>query len=258
MADLMKKVSADFVSPKKGQPLEGTITKLTSSEILVDIGAKTEAQVLEKDRRLLKNLLNSLKVGDKVKVSVLNPESDFGNPVVSLRRFMDEKMWGNIDDLIKKKASMEGEIVQVSRGGYMVTTDNGIQGFLPNSQTSLSESHAMGARVKVSILEIDKTDKKIIFSQKEAASADFEKAMGELKVDQKIDSIITNVAPFGVFVSIPLDGKSVEGFIKKDKIPVGAAYEAGAKIQTVVSEFDKKNQRVIVSPFLTKKTIGYR
>jgi small subunit ribosomal protein S1 len=258
MADLMKKVSADFVSPKKGQILEATITKLTSSEILVDIGAKTEAVVLEKDRRLLKNLLNSLKVGDKVKVSVLNPESDFGNPVVSLRRFMDEKLWVNIEDLKNKKVNMDGEITQVSRGGFMVTTENGIQGFLPNSQTTLSESHALGAKIKVSILEIDKLDKKIILSQKEAASEDFEKAIGVLRVDQKIDSIVSNVAPFGVFVSIPVDGRNVEGFIKKDKIPVGANYEVGSKIQTVVSEFDKKNKRVILSPFLTKKTIGYR
>ena len=69
MADLMKKVAANktpFVSPHKGDMLIGTITKLTSSEILVDINAKTEAVVLEKDRRLLRNLLNTLKVGDKV------------------------------------------------------------------------------------------------------------------------------------------------------------------------------------------------
>lgn len=257
MADLMKSVKTAIPSVKKGTILTGVITKLTPSEILVDIGAKTEATVLEKDSRLLKNLLSGLKVGDKVSVSILNPESDFGNPVVSLRRFMDERLWGGAEDLKNKKTILEGVVTQVSRGGFMVTTDNGIQGFLPNSQSTIT-ANSEGKKIKVSVLEIDKQERKIIFSQKEAAAGDFEQAIKELKIDQKIDSIISNIAPFGVFVSIPLDGKNVEGFIKKDKVPVGTTYEVGSKIQTVVSDFDKKNHRVILSPFLTKKTIGYR
>jgi len=103
MADLMKSVKSDFIAPKKGEALEGTITKLTSSEILVDIGAKTEATVLEKDKRILKSLLSQLKVGDKVTVSVLNPESDFGNSVVSLRRFVDNRIWIELEELKKDK-----------------------------------------------------------------------------------------------------------------------------------------------------------
>ena len=110
MADLMKSVNSNFIVPRKGESLEGTITKLTSSEILVDIGAKTEATVLEKDKRLLKNLLNQLKVGDKVTVSVLNPESDMGNSVVSLRRFAEDRVWVELEDLFKKKQKLEIEI----------------------------------------------------------------------------------------------------------------------------------------------------
>src|SRR4051812_548646 len=97
MAELMAKKSPQIHSFKKGEIIEGTITKLNKSEILVDVGAKTEAVVLEKDKSILHSLLSSLKVGDKVKVSVLNPESDQGNPVVSLRRFADEKLWGALE-----------------------------------------------------------------------------------------------------------------------------------------------------------------
>ena len=84
MAELLAKHKTNFVKVSKGEILQGIITKLTSSEILVDIGAKTEGLVLEKDKKILKSLLSSLKLGSEVTVSVLNPESDFGNPVVSL------------------------------------------------------------------------------------------------------------------------------------------------------------------------------
>lgn len=101
MAELMAKSKTSIKSFKKGENVEGVVTKLTSSEILVDIGAKTEAVVLEKDKGILHSLLNTLKVGDKVSVSVLNPESDQGNPVVSLRRFIDERLWGGLEKLKK-------------------------------------------------------------------------------------------------------------------------------------------------------------
>src|SRR5690242_7896356 len=97
MAELMAKSQPQIHSFKKGDVVEGIITKLTKSEILVDVGAKTEAVVLEKDRGILNSLLSTLHEGDKVKVSVLNPESDQGNPVVSLRRFNDEKQWGALE-----------------------------------------------------------------------------------------------------------------------------------------------------------------
>ena len=107
MAELMKSVKTPIVSLHKGSIVPGVITKLTSSEILVDIGSKTDALVLEKDRNILKNILSTLKVGDNVQVSILNPESDFGNTVVSLRRFIDEKLWGNLSDLTKSKKDLE-------------------------------------------------------------------------------------------------------------------------------------------------------
>ena len=75
MADLMKKVAANktpFVSPHKGDMLTGTLTKMTSGEILVDINAKTEAVVLEKDNAILHKILSSFKVGDKIKVQVIS------------------------------------------------------------------------------------------------------------------------------------------------------------------------------------------
>lgn len=256
MADLMKSVKTTIPSVKKGEILTGIVTKLTSSEILIDIGAKTEAVVLEKDRKILRSLLNELKVGDKVTVSILNPESDFGNPVVSLRRFIGNKLWEKIEEYQKSKKLLDVEVTQSSRGGFMVATNEGITGFLPNSQSQ--GGGLEGKKLKAAIIEVDRNDRKVIFSQKQVKSADFDKAQVFLKRDQKIDSIVSNIAPFGVFVTIPIADTIIEGFIKKDKIPPNMTFEVGNKIPTIVSEFDKKNQRVVLVPALKEKPIGYR
>lgn len=343
MAELMKSVQTPFVSLQKGTTVTGVITKLTSSEILVDIGSKTDAVVLEKDRNLLKNILATLTVGDSVQVSILNPESDFGNTVVSIRRFMDEKLWGKVSGLEKSKKDLEITITEVTRGGFVVETPDGIAGFLPNSH--VSGNLEIGQKTKATLLEFDKLEHKIIFSQKKIVGSDeFANTTKTLKIEQKISSTINNIAPFGIFVTVaigdstlegfihiseiswdkietvpdtykigntleaqilgfdkkssrinlsikrlaadpnieklksyPIDKKvegkvtktistgviidlpdGVEGFIKKDKIPVGTTYNDGATITATVSDIDGKNHRVILSPYLTKKSIGYR
>lgn len=344
MADLLKSAKTSFVLLRKGENLEGTITKLEPSEILVDIGAKTEAQVLEKDKSNLRTLLSILKVGDKVTISVLNPESDFGNPVVSLRRFLDRKLWDKVEVLAKDKKPQEVTINEETRGGFVVATSDGVRGFLPNSHAF--GSLKLGQKTNAVLLEFDKEQHKIIFSQRKIAdSEEFAKAQKTIKIGQKITSTISSIAPFGIFVSVQtseenfvegfihiseiswekletipddfkigeklegivlgFDKKSsrvnlsikrltadpykeklksyasdkkvkgkvlrvlssgieielkegVVGFIKKEKIPIDSKFEEGAEISATVVSVDEKNHRVMLTPYLTKKTIGYR
>ena len=266
MADLMKKVAANktpFVSPHKGDMLIGTITKLTSGEILVDINAKTEAVVLEKERRILNKILSSFKVGGKVLVQVLNPESDFGYPVVSLRRSVGDITWDKLAKLQKSQEPVEVNLDMATKGGFLVTTSDGISGFLPNSHTSSLENPQglIGRKIKVIVLENNRELNKIIFSQKQAMGpADFQKLIKDLKVGQKMDAVVSNVVPFGVFLSIPVGdstptgaGKLAEGFIHISEISwenienLMDLYKTGDKITGVVLGFDKESRRVNLS-----------
>src|SRR3989344_6235652 len=119
MAELMAKHQSSIRSFKKGEIVSGTITKLTASEILVDIGAKTEAVVLENDKNILQSLLNSLKVEDKVNVTVLNPESEEGNPVVSLRKFIDQRLWAELEKLQDDETVLEVTVNDLTKGGFL-------------------------------------------------------------------------------------------------------------------------------------------
>jgi small subunit ribosomal protein S1 len=266
MADLMAKVAAaktPFVSPHKGDMLVGTITKLTSGEILVDINAKTEAVVLEKERNIMNKILSSYKVGDKVSVQVLNPESDFGYPVVSLRRSVGDITWDRLAKLQKAQEPIEVNLDMATKGGFLATTSDGISGFLPNSHTSSLENPQglIGKKIKVVVLETNRVLNKIIFSQKQVMGpAGFQKLISNLKVGQKIDAVVSNVAPFGVFLSIPVDdpakgeaGKLAEGFIHISETSwenvenLTDLFKSGDKITGVVIGFDKESRRVNLS-----------
>lgn len=266
MADLMAKVAAaktPFVSPHKGDMLVGTITKLTSSEVLVDINAKTEAVVLEKERNIMNKILSSYKVGDKVNVQVLNPESDFGYPVVSLRRSVGDITWDRLAKLQKSQEPIEVNLDMATKGGFLGTTSDGISGFLPNSHTSSLENptNLIGKKIKVVVLELNRELNKIIFSQKQVMGAsDFQSLIKSVKIGQKIDAVVLNVAPFGLFLSIPVeDSKLAEGFIHISEISwenvenIADLYKVGDKVSGVVIGFDKESRRVNLS---VKRTLA--
>lgn len=348
MAELLQKSKSKFVTVKKGDFIKGRITKLTSSEILVDINAKTEAVVLEKDKKILNKILSSFGVGDEVSIAVLNPESDFGNPVVSLRRAIDDIVWGKLLALKKNQEVLDVVVNSATKGGFLVTTLDGISGFLPNSHISTLDNpqNLIGKNIKVVPLDISRPLRKILFSQRQVLGLDhFDKLTHGFQIGQKIDATIANITSFGIFVSMqikgigyaegfihisevswepisnisekfvvgqkitavitgfdkedrrvnlsikkltvdPLDkrleefpvdkkiktkvlkvissgvlfdlGEGIVGIIKKDKIPPNVSYKEGLEIQALVSSIDKKRHRVVLTPVLLEKPIGYR
>ena len=255
MADLMSSHKSSFVSLTRGQSVKGVITKLTSSEILVDIGAKTEAVVLEKDKNILHSLMSALKVGDNVEVGVLSPESEFGYPVVSLRHFIDNKIWKTIDETAAKKEIMDVNVDEYTKGGFVVSTETGISGFLPNSHMVLADSSAsmVGKKIKATILEVDHEQKKVIFSQKTTLTRkDFEDALANIKTGDIVEGVLINSAPFGLFISLQSATQTpLEGFIHQSEVSWESTdtgkFKPGDKIKAKVLGQDFENKRINLS-----------
>ena len=252
MAELMAKAAPAIKSFKKGEKVTGEITKLTKNEILIDVGAKTEAVVLEKDKAILSTILSTLKVGDTVEVGVLNPESDQGNPVVSLRKFVDEAVWGRLEKIKDDKRILDVNINEHTKGGFLVSSDDGLSGFLPNSQIILNDSpeNIVGKKLKVVILEINRQQQKIIFSQKAATSdEDFKKIIKDIKTEETLDVVVSNTTSFGVFVTV----KNTEGFIHLSELSwdriesAEGYYKVGETIKAKVIGIDKDGKRVNMS-----------
>ena len=262
MAELMAAHTVSFKTFHKGDAVTGVVTKLTKNEILVDIQAKSLAVVLEKEKALMNTLLSRLTLGDTVEVTVLNPESDMGNPVVSLRRFLSNVSWAQLDKALKSEEQLSVRVTDVTKGGLVVMTDSGLSGFLPNSHINAGDQLSVNKQVKVRVIEINRADNKIIFSQKLTISKDlFESAIKQLKVGESVSVNVMNVVQFGVFVSVPIAGmKNVEGLdlnldglihiseISWEKVEeIGQRFISGQQITAKIIGFDKNTRRVDLS-----------
>ncbi|MEK7573250.1 MAG: S1 RNA-binding domain-containing protein [Patescibacteria group bacterium] len=254
----MASQKSSLVTFRKGDIIEGKVTKITSGEIRVDINAKAEAVVLEKDKKLLSSLLASFKLGDTVSVQILNVESEMGHPVVSLRRFLNNKLWGKISEFQKNKTVLDVTVNDSIKGGLLVTTTDGISGFLPNSQISFAKSNdetpQIESKIKAIIIEADRNTSKIIFSQSQAVtSADFIKQAKALKTGERVKTTVTNVTPYGLFVSVPIDGEAVDGLIHVSELSwdrvldINSQFSGGDTLDAQVIGFDEEARRVNLS-----------
>jgi small subunit ribosomal protein S1 len=259
MAELMATSQKTVTPVVKGEVMEGKITKLTNEEILVDINAKTEAVVLEKDSRLLRTLLSTLKVGDTVTVSVLNAESDMGYPVVSLRRFLDNSQWKVAEQKQKNQEPVTVTIKEVTRGGYVVESSFGLGGFLPLSQLVDSEeptsqsSELLGKRLEAYVQEVQRANTRIIFSQRPILTGEaFTQATKTIKVGEKVQVTVSHAAPFGLFVLFSKN-PTLNGFIHisevswEDVKDLSELFPKGKEFEAVITGIDQAQKRIELS-----------
>lgn len=259
MAELMAKAGSSLQILQKGQTVEGTIKKLTPSEILMDIGAKGDALVIEYDSQNLANLLSYLKVGDRVRASVISPESEDGFPVLSLRRTLDDIIFKKFEDLEKSDQAFEVKIEEPTRGGYFALTSEGVRGFLPASQV-LNSQDLTGKTIQVKILEFDRAKKRVVFSQKATSFITNPQTLKSLvRPGEMIDCEISEIAPYGLFAIIQKNDSKIEGFVHISEVSydrvdnLGASYKVGDKIKAEVLEIDTSNRRINLSIKKTTK-----
>jgi small subunit ribosomal protein S1 len=227
-----------------GDTVEGKILKIKKNEVLVDLGLFGLGVL---SRRELGS--SALEEGAEVSASVVDNDMEDGSIMLSMRRVSKEKGW---DDL--QKTFEAGEIIEVSpydanRGGLLIEL-GGVRGFMPVSQLSADNyprvtgadkdeilqklGSLVGQTLKVRILDVNRKDNKLIFSEKEAAKEGMKARFESLKVGDSVKGMITGVVDFGAFVNV--DG--IEGLVHiseiswdrvenpKDYVKVGDAIEA--------------------------------
>ena len=143
MSELLDEAYSRIV-PERGEVIEGTIVSMGPSEILVDIGCKSEGIVPARDlERLDPEFRAMIKVGLATWVYVLRPEDAQGNIIVSLSRAQLETDWQKAAKLFESGDVVEEEVTGCNRGGLIVNIGR-VRGFVPASQVFKRSSVAPG------------------------------------------------------------------------------------------------------------------
>lgn len=216
---------SDLKSLTASEVVEGTVTSIKKNEVWVDLGARGVGVVLRREI----GYGQKLEPGQKVTVSVIDPELDEGYALLSMKRAAKDRGWDELQRIHEANEIVEVLPYDANRGGLLVELE-GIRGFLPVSQLAaghyprvsgadkdeiLQKLHALTNKpLRVRILDISRKDNKLIFSEKEAVKDDMQARFAKLKVGDVVEGVVTGVIDFGAFVNV--DG--IEGLIHISEI----------------------------------------
>ena len=131
---------------------------------------------------------------------------------------------------------VEGEVVRLTDFGAFVDV-GGVDGLLPLSQISWkwvehpSDILKMGDKIKVEIIGVDYSKKRVSLSLKSLAPDPWETAKDNIKEGDSVEGIITRIKNFGAFVEV-YDG--VEALL-----PINEVTEYQNKNSLILKEGDK-------------------
>lgn len=229
MEELLASSSYVLSVPKKGETIKGLVTSVTRKAVMVDIGAKTEGIVTEREYEFAKDFIETMKVGDEIDVYVASEENERGQILLSLKRAMFDKLWGMLEDYLKNEKELQVKTVELNRGG-MIVRWQGLRGFIPSSQFGASYAGNLqglvGQEIQVKPIEVDREKNRLIFSEKHVSEAAVmearEGALKSVKVGNTFSGSVTGVLSFGAFVAVPVvSGKetiTVEGLVHISEI----------------------------------------
>lgn len=223
MDELLESSKIDSLAT--GEVVEGEVTAVKKNEVWVDIGARGVGVVLRREIGFGQNL----EKGQKITVSVVDPEMDEGYALLSMKRAVKDRGWDELQRLHETNEIVDISPYDANRGGLLVELE-GIRGFLPVSQLAaghyprvsgadkdeiLQKLHALTNKpLRVRVLDVSRKDNKLIFSEKEAVKDDLQVRFSELKIGDSVEGVITGVIDFGAFVNV--DG--IEGLIHISEI----------------------------------------
>ncbi len=271
MEELLAEQDSDIKSFKHGDVVEGQVVRIDKDEILVDIGAKSEGVV--SNRELFGRHGDGqpeLAIGDTVLVYVLQPESPEGHVVLSLRRAGLERKWRAMQEQFEAGVIIEAPVIDHNKGGLIV--DCGIRGFVPISQIvdfprrpqndqprdaaqEIAEKLMpfVGRKLRLKILEVNRKANRLILSEKVALYEERREKRDELfsslQVGQKVTGTVRSIAPFGVFIDLG----GIDGLVHKSELSWNkvnnpeSGYHVGEEVEAEVIDINHERGRISLS-----------
>ena len=236
-----------------GGVTKGIVVAIKGEDIFVDVDRKTEGvlkayEVTDKDGNI------TVKPGDEIEVIITGNRG--GKPLVSFEKAKRVKKVAefieNFDE--NNEVDVEVKIFSKNRGGYICVSKDGVEFFMPRSQSALRDSNSLiGKTYKARVFKIDKENSAILVSRKKIIDEE-RKAKKEVldQISQTtdiIEGVVKKITTYGMFVDVG----GVDGLVHYSEIsykgPVNPStlFKEGDKVPVKVLSYDKEKKHLSLS-----------
>lgn len=250
----------NFRSFQAGDIVKGTVVKVSSDEVLVDIGDKSEGIVPANElsyRRV--DPSEVVKVGEEISVEVVRRDSE-GNFILSCKKARQDEALAKLEEAEKNGAIINAPVIEIVKGGLLV--DVGIRGFVPASHVDRvfieDLNQYLHKELKMKVIELDKENKKAVLSQKVVMEEEYQQQKqniwDELEEGQTRKGVVKRLTNFGAFVDIGgIDGLLHVSEMSWTRIqdPTEVVKE-GDELEVSIIKLDREKERISLSikPFI--------
>src|ERR1044071_2196349 len=191
----------------EGEVMKGTVLKITSTDVIVDIGYKSEgvipvAQFIDSAGHC------SVKIGDTIDVLLEDTEDYDGHIVLSKEKAEKVKVWEDVERAYNENTIIRGRVVERVKGGLSV--DIGIRAFLPGSQIDVRPVKNLDAlknkEIECRVIKFNRKRGNIVLSRKIVLEDEQTRkkatTLEVLREDAEVQGIVKNITDYGVFIDL--------------------------------------------------------
>ncbi|MCV3551462.1 30S ribosomal protein S1 [Campylobacter sp. CNRCH_2013_0855] len=231
---------------------QGIIVVIKGDEVFVNVGQKSEGILAIEEIQNDKGEF-IFKEGDTLEVAIVGSRG--GRSLLSHKKALrKQKVKEFIDNYKDDESMFDVKIIGKNRGGFVAVDENGVEFFLPKSQSSFKDSNnIINKTFKVKIIKIDKEAQSIVVSRKKIVDEERKKRKeiisNVLNQEEIIEGTVKKITTYGMFVDVG----GVDGLVHYSEIsykgPVNPSslYSEGDKVPVKVIKYDKDKKHLSLS-----------
>ena len=234
---------------EEGEVVRGRVVHVGSSEVLIDVGYKSEGAISIEEFLRHGGLP---KVGDEIEVYLEAKEDNEGLIVLSKDKADKIKVWDAITQAYEKGSPVEGRVVEVVKGGLSVEV--GVKAFLPGSQVDLRPVKNLGAMIGQSIrarvIKLNRRRGNVVLSRRAVLEEEREEkkkhTLEVLAEGMVLTGTVKNITDYGAFIDLG----GIDGLLHVTDMSWGRVghpseiFQVGDQVEVVVLHFDRESGRV--------------
>jgi small subunit ribosomal protein S1 len=236
----------------EGEVLHGHVLSITPTELIVDVGLKSEGAVPIAEVTAADGTI-AFKPGDAIDVMVdRSAAAPLGFIALSHTRAMRVKVWDTLEQAHRENLSVYGRILSRTRGGLLV--DVGAEAFLPLSHIDVRPVHNLdawvGQDVPVRILKLNRRRGNLVVSRRLAVQEEEEARqaaiLDSIHEGAEVTGTVKNLTDYGAFIDLG----GIDGLLHVSDMSHGRIshpselLSVGDTITVKVLKFDRDRHRI--------------
>src|SRR5713226_597723 len=240
-----------FKNFAEGEVVKGVVLQVSASEVIVDVGYKSEGIIPIEEFRDETGTL-SIKAGDIVDVLLEKTEDKEGYVVLSKEKAEKMKVWDDVERAYQERRVVTGRVIERVKGGLAV--DIGVRAFLPGSQVDLRPVRNLdslrGQELRMRVIKVNKKRGNIVLSRKavlEEENAEKKRdTLETLEEGKVLMGVVKNITEYGAFVDLG----GIDGLLHITDMSWGRinhpseVLNVGDEVKVQVLKFDRETERV--------------